>query len=101
MIRLKSLIFEEEKEDKIEVSKDMAEGMARKFNAWQFDIEELRKGMEVETEHLATIRRLPELSTMEALALIALDHLKELPNYYTRLEEMEAEGSKRSDKKVS
>lgn len=92
MIRLRDLIMEDA--DGIEISKDVAENLAAKFNAWQVNVDELRKGMDVEMEHLDTIRRLPELSIMEALALIALDHLKELPDYYSRLEKMESGESK-------
>jgi len=48
----------------------------------EIDEEELKKGTKVEMEH----------TTSEALAKrIALDHLAELPDYYTRLAKMEGE----------
>ena len=48
-----------------------------------FDPEELAEGIEVELEHTDDIDKAIE---------IAKDHLKELPDYYSRLEEMEEEG---------
>lgn len=59
----------------------------------RIDLEELRQGMEVELEHG---RRDPATDvTGDDLLLtgkIALAHLRELPDYYTRLAKMEAEG---------
>lgn len=53
-----------------------------KTNPVEPDAEELKKGMEVEKEH----------TTSDVFARrIALDHLSELPDYYTRLAKMEAE----------
>jgi len=50
----------------------------------EFDAEELRMGIEVEKEH----------TDNEHIAkMIAKDHLVELPNYYTRLKEMEGDES--------
>jgi hypothetical protein len=51
----------------------------------QVDIEELRKGMEVEQEHSKSLGKGDKLT----LAKIAIDHLNELPDYYTRLDKME------------
>jgi len=48
------------------------------------DIDEFRRGLEVEQEHSATVR-----GDIEKIANIALDHLDELPDYYTRLDRME------------
>jgi hypothetical protein len=57
-----------------------------------FDAEEFRRGLEVELEHGA---RDPETNvTNDDLTLtskIAWAHLKEFPDYYTRLDAMEAE----------
>ncbi|MEN6409856.1 MAG: DUF5661 family protein [Anaerolineaceae bacterium] len=57
-----------------------------------FDIEQFRMGMEVELEHgkrdpLTNVTNDDPLTT----AKIALAHLKEFPDYYTRLDKMEEE----------
>ena len=56
----------------------------------EFGVEEFRRGMEVELEHG---RRDPETNVTdddpEATGMIAWAHLKELPDYYQRLEAME------------
>jgi hypothetical protein len=51
------------------------------------DLEELRIGMAIELEHT----NLPEVAKQ-----IALDHLAEIPDYYTRLVDMEDEALKES-----
>ncbi|NIQ07559.1 MAG: hypothetical protein GWO20_18125 [Candidatus Korarchaeota archaeon] len=53
----------------------------------EFDVDpdELAMGIEVEYEHT---------SNKELSERIALDHLAELPDYYTRLKKMEEEGKK-------
>ena len=63
---------------------------------WQqvgFDLEQFRMGLDVELEHG---RRDPATNVTDDDALltgkIALAHLNELPDYYTRLAIMEAEG---------
>jgi hypothetical protein len=60
---------------------------------WQkMDLEQFRRGLEVELEHGAQD---PETNvTNDDLALtgkIAWAHLKEFPDYYTRLDKLEAE----------
>lgn len=50
----------------------------------KFDLEEFRKGLEVEMEHSETVG-----DGLEMAGKIALDHLKEKPDYYTRLEKVE------------
>jgi len=60
---------------------------------WQdFDVEQFRMGMEVELEHGL---RDPETDVTGNDPLltgkIAWAHLKEFPDYYTRLQQMEAE----------
>jgi hypothetical protein len=56
------------------------------------DLDQFRRGLEVELEHGA---RDPETNvTNDDLSLtgkIALAHLKEFPDYYTRLDKLEAE----------
>jgi hypothetical protein len=58
----------------------------------RIDLEQFRRGLEVELEHGA---RDPETNvTNDDLALtgkIAWAHLKEFPDYYARLDQMEAE----------
>jgi hypothetical protein len=58
----------------------------------QIDLEQFRRGLEVELEHGA---RDPETNvTGDDLALtgkISWAHLKEFPDYYTRLDKLEAE----------
>jgi hypothetical protein len=57
-----------------------------------FDIEEFRRGLQVELEHgrrdpLTDVTGDDEMTTGK----IALAHLNEFPDYYTRLAKMEAE----------
>jgi hypothetical protein len=64
------------------------------FTEVAFDLEELRRGMDVELEHG---RRDPATDVTSddpvTTAKIALAHLRELPDYYERLEEMEAKAA--------
>lgn len=57
-----------------------------------FDLEEFRRGLEVELEHGA---RDPETNVtnddMQLTGKIAWAHLKEFPDYYTRLGKLETE----------
>jgi hypothetical protein len=60
-----------------------------------FDVEQFRMGMDVELEHglhdlLTNVTDDDPLVTGK----IALAHLREFPDYYTRLERMEEEGSR-------
>jgi hypothetical protein len=58
-----------------------------------FDVEQFRAGMDVELEH-GTRDPDTDVTGDDALLTgkIALAHLRELPDYYTRLARMEAEG---------
>lgn len=58
----------------------------------KFDVEEFRSGMDVELEH-GSIDSLTNLTNDDPLstAKIALAHLNEIPDYYTRLKKMENE----------
>ncbi len=62
------------------------------FATSPFDVEEFRAGMDVELEHG---RRDPETNVTGddpyLTGKIALAHLREIPDYYTRLRVMEAE----------
>ncbi len=59
----------------------------------KFDVEQFRMGMDVELEH-GTIDPNTNVTSDDPLATgkIALAHLNELPDYYTRLAKMETEG---------
>lgn len=53
---------------------------------------ELEKGIRIEQEHSDTIKKIysHEVEIEDAPRLIALDHLNELPDYYTQIEKIEA-----------
>ena len=53
---------------------------------FQGNLNQLKQGIEVEMEHAGTVGY-----DMDTIARIALDHLKEDPTYYTKLQEMEEE----------
>jgi hypothetical protein len=61
--------------------------------AWdEFDVDEYRRGMNVELEHGLVDAATNVTSDDELMTgKIALAHLKEFPDYYDRLHEMEAE----------
>ena len=61
----------------------------RKFTEKDADPRELKMGIKVEMEHTTD----PLISKR-----ITLDHLSELPDYYTRLAKMEEEGKKAKEK---
>ena len=76
---------------------------ARRFGAdigidWEtapFDVEEFRSGMDVELEHgLHDVLTNVTDDDPQVTAKIALAHLNEFPDYYTRLERMEEEAKK-------
>jgi hypothetical protein len=76
-------------------AQDVASALGIDFDALGFDLEQFRKGMEVELEHG---RQDPATNVTDddpmLTGKIALAHLNEFPDYYDRLEEMEraAEG---------
>lgn len=60
-----------------------------------FDVEQFRAGMDVELEHGAHDPETDVTGDDPALTgKIAWAHLKEFPDYYTRLEEMEQEAER-------
>lgn len=67
------------------------------WSAAPFDVEQFRMGMDVELEHGLHD---PQTNVTEDDALvtgkIALAHLKEFPDYYTRLARMEDEAKRES-----
>jgi hypothetical protein len=75
-----------------EESLEIARRLGVDFTALGFDLEQFRMGMDVELEHGL---RDPETNVTGSDPLttgkIALAHLKEFPDYYTRLEALERE----------
>ena len=69
------------------VDEFLEKGRAKEKNITEKDVDadELKMGIEVEYEHTSN----PSISKR-----IALDHLAEIPDYYTRLKKMEDEGKK-------
>ena len=60
-----------------------------------FDVEEFRSGMDVELEHgLHDVLTNVTDDDPQVTAKIALAHLNEFPDYYTRLERMEEEAKR-------
>jgi len=70
----------------------IAERIGLNFDEHRFDVEQFRKGLEVEMEHgLDDARTNVTGDNPETTGKIAWAHLNEFPDYYTRLETMEAE----------
>jgi hypothetical protein len=73
-------------------AREIGERIGIDWSAAPFGVEQFRMGMEVELEHGA---RDPQTdvtgSDPVVTGKIALAHLKEFPDYYTRLKKMEAE----------
>jgi Protein of unknown function (DUF5661) len=71
---------------------EVATRLGLDFDAEPFSLDEFRRGMEVELEHG---RRDPATNVTGddpfMTGKIALAHLREMPDYYTRLDRMEAE----------
>ena len=62
----------------------------------KFDVEQYRMGLDIELEHgLADPHTNVTNDDPIMTGKIALAHLSELPDYYTRLEEMEEEAKRR------
>lgn len=63
------------------------------INWSKFDVEQFHMGMDVELEH-GLVNPVTNVTNDDPLATgkIALAHLNELPDYYTRLAKMEQEG---------
>ena len=79
-----------EKHFNLEKAKQIGESLGIDWK--DFDVEQFRMGLEVELEHGA---RDPETNVTNddphLTGKIALAHLKEFPDYYTRLMKMETE----------
>ena len=65
-------------------------GLARHNKPSDFDPHELAMGIKVEKEHLVG-GGYSEIDARNKAREIAMDHLKEIPDYYTRLKKMEKE----------
>lgn len=74
-------------------------GTKLNINWSKFDLEQFRMGMQVELEH-GTISPLTNVSDDDLLITgkIALAHLNEIPDYYTRLLKMEKEAENKVKK---
>lgn len=75
----------------LEEAKQIGEQLHIEWLKW--DVEQFRMGMDVELEH-GTREANTNVTNDDPLATgkIALAHLNEIPDYYTRLEKMEKEG---------
>lgn len=73
-----------------EEAKKIGEKLGIKWD--KFDIEQFRMGMDVELEH-GTVDENTNITNNDSLMTgkIALAHLNEFPDYYSRLEKMEKE----------
>ncbi|MDR3602500.1 MAG: hypothetical protein P4L49_18775 [Desulfosporosinus sp.] len=83
-------------EEKVFTSEQAKEiGEMLRVNWSKFNIEQFRMGMDVELEH-GTIDPLTNVTDNDPLVTgkIALAHLTEYPDYYTRLEKMEIDAEK-------
>jgi len=76
-----------------EQAKEIGEKLEIDWSKW--DVEQFRRGMDVELEH-GTVDPHTNVTNNDPLITgkIALAHLNEFPDYYTRLDEMEKEADK-------
>jgi len=74
-----------------EEAKKIGEQLGIKWD--KFDVEQFRMGLDVELEH-GTVDENTNVTNDDPLITgkIALAHLNEFPDYYTRLEKMEKQG---------
>jgi hypothetical protein len=75
-----------------EQANEIAKKLGVDWGKVPFDLDQFRQGLDVELEHGL---RSPATNVTDddpvATGKIALAHLRELPDYYTRLKEMEGE----------
>lgn len=75
-----------------EEARSVAERLGLDFARSEFDLEQFQAGLNVEGEHGAVDRATNVTDDDPVMTgKIALAHLNELPDYYTRLKKMEAE----------
>lgn len=76
----------------IEEAKIIAKDLGIDFSKERFDLEQFRKGLDVELEHgKRDINTNVTFDDPILTGKIALAHLNEYPDYYTRLEKLEKE----------
>ncbi len=73
----------------------VANKIGLEFDAVAFDVEQFRRGMEVELEHGSHDPQTNVTNDDPVITgKIAWAHLREMPDYYDRLAAMEAEGER-------
>jgi hypothetical protein len=76
-------------------AREIGERIGIDWSTARFDVDQFRRGLEVELEHG---RRDPATNVSDddemTTGKIAWAHLNEFPDYYTRLEKMEAEAER-------
>jgi len=78
-----------------EEAREVGEAIGIDWSSAPFDLEQFRSGMDVELEHgLHDLRTNVTDSDPIVTGKIALAHLNEFPDYYTRLARMEAEAER-------
>ena len=79
-----------------EQAREVGERIGIDWAAAPFDVEQFRAGMDIELEH-GTQDPATNVTEDDPIVTgkIALAHLNEFPDYYTRLEQMEAEAEGR------
>lgn len=84
------LIIMPKKSFTTEEAKEIGESLGITWDKW--DIEQFRMGMDVELEH-GTVSPSTNITNDDAIMTgkIALAHLNEFPDYYTRLDKLEKE----------
>ncbi|NQV13233.1 MAG: hypothetical protein HQ530_02930 [Parcubacteria group bacterium] len=82
-----------EKKFTAEQAKEIGEQIGIRWD--KFDVEQFRRGMDVELEH-GTVDANTDVTSDDPLTTgkVALAHLNEFPDYYTRLDKMEEEAEK-------
>ncbi len=76
-------------------ARDIGEQIGIEWDSAPFDVDQFRMGMDVELEHgLHDLLTNVTDSDPVVTGKIALAHLNEFPDYYTRLERMEAEAKR-------
>jgi hypothetical protein len=108
MPKFKKLIFGEVKGEKIaegpSVTAERAKQIAQQIDLpSDIDREEFHVGLEVESEHGSRLGKDTNVGAddQNVAGRVAWAHLKELPDYYTRLKKMEEEGKKSMGKQAN
>lgn len=107
--KFKRYAFGENKGEKVaneitgERAREVGEQIGIDWNNAEFPVEQLRRGIVVEREHGSELGKNTDVGADNDLtaARIAWAHLKELPDYYTRLDKMEEAGKKGRGKKTN